>query len=134
MPGYYISLSDRLKELTNSNQVMDMTELRHHAAEIVLAVETLHHYGCFHCNIKPENLMLTEKGHLVLVGFSLSEVGSGILEAGGRGTPGYIPPEALDGRSYYSGYAADIYAMGVVLFNCIFVPARMATFSVTRGT
>ncbi|KAK0441297.1 kinase-like domain-containing protein [Armillaria borealis] len=124
MPRYYISLSDRLEELRNSNQVMDMAELRLHAAEIVLAVEALHHYGCFHCDIKPENLMFTEKGHLVLVDFSLSEVGSGILEAGGRGTPGYIPPEALDGRTHYSGYAADIYAMGVVLLQMYLCPRQ----------
>ncbi|KAK0455254.1 kinase-like domain-containing protein [Desarmillaria tabescens] len=124
MPRYYISLSHRLEELTDSNQVMNMTELRHHAAEIVLAVEALHHYGCFHCDIKPENLMFTEQGHLVLVDFSLSEIGSGVLEAGGRGTPGYIPPEALDGRSYYSGHAANIYAMGVVFLQMYLCPRR----------
>ncbi len=68
--------------------------------------------------------MFAENGHLVLVDFSLSEVGSGILEAGGRGTPGYIPPEALDGRTYYSGYAADIYAMGVVLLQMYLCPRQ----------
>ncbi|KAK0186052.1 kinase-like domain-containing protein [Armillaria mellea] len=124
MPRYYISLFDRLEELRSSNQVMAMAELRLHAAEIVLAVETLHHYGCFHCDIKPENLMFTDKGHLVLVDYSLSEVGSGILEAGERGTPGYIPPEALDGRTHYSGYAADIYAMGVVLLEMYLCPRQ----------
>ncbi len=68
--------------------------------------------------------MFAENGHLVLVDFSLSEVGSGILEAGGRGTPGYIPPEALDGRTHYSGYAADIYAMGVVLLQMYLCPRQ----------
>ncbi|KAK0227710.1 kinase-like domain-containing protein [Armillaria fumosa] len=124
MPRYYISLSDRLEDLRSFKQVMDMAELRLHAAEIVLAVEALHHYGCFHCDIKLENLMFTDKGHLVLVDFSLAEVGCGMLEAGGRGTPGYIPPEALDGRTHYSGYAADIYAMGVVLLQMYLCPRQ----------
>lgn len=87
------------------------------------AVARVHAVGLAHRDLKPENLFLREGGALSLLDFGLArrledgpEEG---LEAGSRaGTTVYMAPEqCLDARE--AGTAADIYALGVLLFELL---------------
>jgi eukaryotic-like serine/threonine-protein kinase len=44
------------------------------------------------------------------------------------GTPGYVPPESLEGKGY--GRAGDLFALGVVLYQCLAGVAPFAGRSV----
>lgn len=78
------------------------------AAGLVDAVATLHARGWVHCDIKPDNLVLTAHG-LTLLDFGLAASAQGGTRGG---TPGYQAPEQLRGEV---GPAVDVYALGVVL-------------------
>ncbi|MBN8226657.1 protein kinase [Corallococcus macrosporus] len=85
------------------------------------AVARVHAVGLAHRDLKPENIFLREGGALSLLDFGLArrmEDGPA-EEAGNRaGTTVYMAPEqCLDARE--AGTAADIYALGVLLFELL---------------
>ncbi|MFP2911173.1 serine/threonine protein kinase, partial [Pyxidicoccus sp. 3LFB2] len=96
------------------------------------ALERVHEAGLAHRDLKPENIFLREGGALSLLDFGLArfldEPGDdavpdaeapGFTPVGQRlGTPVYMAPEqCLDARE--AGTAADIYALGVLLFELL---------------
>lgn len=91
------------------------------ARQLVDSLAAAHDVGVVHRDVKPQNLLLDEDGVLKVMDFGvarLTERTSNITEAGLLlGTPSYMPPEQLlgaevDGR-------ADLYAVGVVLYECL---------------
>ncbi len=68
-----------------------------YSAEILLALESLHHNNIIFRDLKPENIVIDEEGHCMLTDFGLSKVGlqEGELTKSFCGSPAYIPPEIL---------------------------------------
>ncbi|XP_061155250.1 ribosomal protein S6 kinase-related protein isoform X2 [Syngnathus typhle] len=86
------------------------------AAELGSALGFLHDFGVIHRDVKMENILLTDNGHLRLADFGLSRR----LERGGRafticGTIQYMAPEVLSGGPY--NHAADWWSLGILLFS-----------------
>ncbi|XP_030600793.1 ribosomal protein S6 kinase-related protein-like [Archocentrus centrarchus] len=91
-------------------------ELRLIAAELGSALGFLHDLGIMHRDIKMENILLNDQGHLRLSDFGLSRR----LKRGGRafticGTIQYMAPEILSGGPY--NHAADWWSLGIMLFS-----------------
>jgi formylglycine-generating enzyme required for sulfatase activity len=95
-------------------------------------VETIHEAGLIHLDIKPENILLTanknpknisEKWHVKISDFGLARgIGMENLEIlqDGIGTPAYMAPEQiLAARWKDVGKEADIYALGMILYELI---------------
>lgn len=47
--------------------------VRFYAAEVILALEYLHHMGFIYRDLKPENILMRENGHISLTDFDLSK-------------------------------------------------------------
>jgi serine/threonine protein kinase len=98
----------------------------HEAAQLLetlaLAVQTAHGKGIIHRDLKPANILLAEDGTLKITDFGLArkldEVGqtqSGAI----MGTPSYMAPEQAEGKTKEIGPAADIYALGAILYELL---------------
>jgi CheY-like chemotaxis protein len=91
------------------------------ATQLADSLAVAHEQGIIHRDIKPQNLLLDADGVLKVMDFGiarLAERTSALTETGlVVGTPAYMSPEQLlsepvDGRS-------DLYAVGVVLYECL---------------
>nr|AHZ63897.1 phototropin [Scouleria aquatica] len=121
---------------------------RFFAAEVVIALEYLHCVGVVYRDLKPENVLLREDGHIQLTDFDLSFLASAKpelveqdLPPGRRkkpknrappvffaepvmpsnsfvGTEEYIAPETITGQGHSS--AVDWWALGVFIYEMLY--------------
>eukprot|EP01060_Flectonema_neradi_P006648 TRINITY_DN14510_c2_g1_i2.p1 TRINITY_DN14510_c2_g1~~TRINITY_DN14510_c2_g1_i2.p1 ORF type:complete len:838 (+),score=82.77 TRINITY_DN14510_c2_g1_i2:133-2514(+) len=120
----------------------DESTARFYIAEVYLALEYLHSMSVVHRDLKPDNILLSETGHIKLTDFGLSDVGVGFVldniisktdnafqscygtpknqsqraDEGG-GTPDYVAPEIILGDQ--SDKMADYWSLGVLLYEFI---------------
>jgi len=94
------------------------------AIQCAEALVSAHRHGIVHCDIKPENIMLSSEGQVKILDFGVakhlprSDQSSTVDRSGTfAGTPAYMSPEVLleqapDGR-------ADIFSLGVVFYEVL---------------
>ncbi|MBI3272560.1 MAG: protein kinase [Planctomycetes bacterium] len=91
-------------------------------AQLLDALVEAHATGVFHRDIKPDNILLTDRGVPKLVDFGLAkdvEAGPGLSrEAAQLGTPVYSAPEQFIDASQVDG-RADLYALGMTLYEMV---------------
>jgi eukaryotic-like serine/threonine-protein kinase len=92
------------------------------AEQCLKGVVSAHQHGILHCDLKPENLMITLEGKVKILDFGLArstkqEETTQSLSSATGGTPGYIAPEVLLGGA--PNERSDIFSLGVVFYEAI---------------
>lgn len=97
--------------------------------QLLDAVGAVHERGALHRDLKPENCLVARRRgreHVVLLDLGLAKVveGAGVLSAAPRSIPGavvgsvaYLSPEQARAEALTA--AADLYAVGVILFELL---------------
>lgn len=104
------------------------------------ALQYAHDEGIVHRDIKPENILLDKKGRVKIADFGLAKlVGKDAsdfsLTATGMtlGTPRYMAPEQFD-KPQEVDHRADIYSLGVVLYEMLTGEVPMGRFAPPSAT
>ena len=120
-------------------------ESKLYLAEVVLAIEALHKYGIIHRDIKPQNIVIDNQGHVKITDYGLSEAGlvkrkqdeqknkalskfilkemkkkdKQEIEDSERivGSPYYMAPEVLSGSGSTS--MSDWWSFGILVYHTL---------------
>jgi len=91
--------------------------------KVALALEHAHQAGVVHRDLNPGNLMMDLAGQPHIVDFGLAKRDGGeitvTLDGQILGTPAYMPPEQARGEGHDVDCRADIYSLGVILFELL---------------
>ena len=105
---------------------LPLEDALHYATQIADALATAHSAGIVHGDVKPLNIMVTDRAHLKLLDFGLAQV----LTAQAReplkqgpherfGTKVYMAPELLRDRSRTPDRRSEIFSVGLILHETL---------------
>ncbi len=113
-----------LAEALAEERPFELARVQRLAEQMAAGLGAAHRSGVIHRDFKPANILLVEREdgeHAVVTDFGIAhareDASTSAEPAHLFGTPAYMAPEQLRGESV--GPAADIYALGLVLFEIV---------------
>jgi serine/threonine-protein kinase len=120
-----IDLEQRLEDLEQQGQRIEVSELLHLLSPIIDTLERAHQAGILHRDLKPANIYIMNAAAgagVRLLDFGLARMRSAQpLTAAGMivGSPSYIAPEVWKGRPDRLDQRVDVYSFGVCVFRAL---------------
>src|SRR5262249_31656188 len=91
--------------------------------QVALGVQHVHENNVVHRDLKPANILLDDEGNARVADFGLAKVlnldASQTLTGAVVGTAAYMAPEQAEGMGLPVGPVADVWALGVILYECL---------------
>ncbi|XP_052178632.1 mitogen-activated protein kinase kinase kinase 18-like [Diospyros lotus] len=88
--------------------------IRTYARQILRGLEYLHSNGLAHCDIKAENILVSEEGAKITdLGCARRVENGDVSTSAFSGTPAFMAPEVARGEE--QGFAADVWALGCTM-------------------
>ncbi|EGK88777.1 serine/threonine protein kinase [Microcoleus vaginatus PCC 9802] len=114
----FIDGEDLLKQLQQQGKFSEK-QIKQLLTELLPILDFVHKQNVIHRDIKPENIIRNNHGSLVLIDFGVAKELSGTVltrVATVTGTPGYAPPEQMQGHVFP---ASDLYSLGVTCIRLL---------------
>jgi len=122
-----------LRAILDGRTRIAIAHLRRIVTQLCHAVDHAHKRGYVHRDLKPENILIDGNWNATIIDYGLTKhVGGSDPSVGGKvgrrfetqdgdrvGTEGYAPPEQWDNRSRDADRRADVYALGVILYEML---------------
>src|SRR2546426_666170 len=123
LPHHGVRRGTSLNQLISSRGRLPIPVTLTVGKQLCRALEVAHEQGIIHRDIKPQNIVVEPSGFLKVMDFGIARLasapqGKGLTQEGASiGTPDYMSPEQLLGMELDA--RSDLYAAGVVLFECV---------------
>jgi serine/threonine protein kinase/WD40 repeat protein len=123
---HYISMEfvrgKKLQEFIKPDKPMTEKQVMAVVRKIAIGMQEAHTHGVIHRDLKPDNIMINEKGEPVVMDFGLvyqtkSKGSTTITHKGGLvGSPAYMSKEQIEGDPDKLTCSTDQYSLGVILY------------------
>jgi serine/threonine protein kinase len=110
-----------LESLMSSQELpLGEDQARFYLAEILLALKDLHKRDIIYRDLKPDNVVIDDNGHVQLIDFGMAKSNIPDVQKGAQtfcGSVKYLAPEMI--RKVGHGQSLDWYLLGVLLYEMI---------------
>ena len=90
-----------------------------YTVDIASGLKFLHSQSTYHGSLDPSNIFMDSDNHLVLANFGFQKTKLEYMRHANRHQMTYMAPEVIDPREQVWTYAADVYALGMVMYEMI---------------
>jgi tetratricopeptide (TPR) repeat protein/predicted Ser/Thr protein kinase len=110
-----------LKSLIREKGKFAPKEAKQIIVQVCNALEVAHAEGVIHRDLKPQNIMVDEKGKVSVMDFGIArsmEMGGGMTQTGALvGTPEYMSPEQAKGE--HLDARSDLFSLGIIFYELL---------------
>lgn len=106
-----------LQELTRSGSLLPVRDVNNIISQLADALHYAHQEGVVHRDVKPANILIVPEMKAKITDFGIARLPQSDLTQSGQfiGTPNYMSPEQLAGKSQLDG-RADLFSLGVIFY------------------